>query len=68
MSLRFGEKVVVPKLCVLGEDRAVYAVLRVVVGCERERRCGKDQHGDDMDDLKADSSTRAKMTLQLTHA
>ena len=37
MSLRFSEKVVVQKLCVLGEDRAVQVVLRVMVGCEKEK-------------------------------
>ena len=48
---------------VLGEDRAVQVVLRVVVGCER--RCGgKDQEVDDMDDrliLEPYASSQAHM-------
>ena len=62
-----GVQVVLDVQSVLGEDRADQVVLRVVVGCEREG-AARTNMAMNMDDLNADSFTRAKMTLQLTHA
>ena len=57
-------EVVVGVQCCLGEGRSVQMVLRAD-GLE-VRKCGNDQHGCDMADLKMDSFRRTKM-IQLNH-